>query len=155
MVVTLRASMLRRMQRGVSGECCGIAGVRLELAQGVVPLNPQEAVFEGMLAGWARQQQSRFLREQATIGRGRRWCVGWPGSRGSTRGSGSRPRRRRSSVTCGPGRDSNGTVELWPLSLFTDPYKALCADEPPLPKSEWNQYAPGEPYPTTICSPPG
>ena len=34
---------------------------RLELAQGVVPLNPQEAVFEGMLAGWARQQRSRFL----------------------------------------------------------------------------------------------
>ena len=29
---------------------------RLELAQGVVPLNPQEAVFEGLLAGWARQR---------------------------------------------------------------------------------------------------
>jgi hypothetical protein len=41
---------------------------RLELAEGVVPLNPQEAVFEGMLAGWARQQRSRFLREEATIG---------------------------------------------------------------------------------------
>jgi len=41
---------------------------RLELAQGVVPLNPQEAVFEGMLAGWARQQRSRFLREESTIG---------------------------------------------------------------------------------------
>jgi hypothetical protein len=50
----------------------GAAGLpgcaRLELAQGVVPLNPQEAVFEGMLAGWARQQRSRFLREEATIG---------------------------------------------------------------------------------------
>jgi len=33
-----------------------------------VPLNPQEAVFEGMLAGWARQQRSRFLREESTIG---------------------------------------------------------------------------------------
>jgi integrase len=42
--------------------------VRLELAQGVVPLNPREAVFEGMLAGWARQQRSRFLREDSTIG---------------------------------------------------------------------------------------
>jgi site-specific recombinase XerD len=41
---------------------------RLELAEGVVPLNPQEAVFEGMLAGWARQQRSRFLREESTIG---------------------------------------------------------------------------------------
>ena len=50
----------------------GAAGLpgcaRLELAQGVVPLRPQEAVFEGMLAGWARQQRSRFLREDATIG---------------------------------------------------------------------------------------
>ena len=41
---------------------------RLELAQGVVPLNPQEAVFQGMLAGWALQQRSRFLREEATVG---------------------------------------------------------------------------------------
>jgi site-specific recombinase XerD len=41
---------------------------RLELAQGVVPLKPEQAVFEAMLAGWARQQQARFLREDATIG---------------------------------------------------------------------------------------
>jgi len=54
-----------------------VQAVTLELAQGVVPLNPQEAVFEGMLAGWARQQRSRFLREEATTGRGRRWCAGW------------------------------------------------------------------------------
>jgi hypothetical protein len=40
---------------------------RLELAQGVVPLKPEEAVFEAMLAGWARQQQTRFLREDSTI----------------------------------------------------------------------------------------
>jgi hypothetical protein len=33
-----------------------------------VPLNPEEAVFEVMLAGWARQQRSRFLGEDATIG---------------------------------------------------------------------------------------
>lgn len=33
-----------------------------------MPLNPQEAVFEGMLAGWATQQRSRFLWEEATIG---------------------------------------------------------------------------------------
>ena len=33
-----------------------------------MPLNPQRAVFEGMLAGWARQQRTRFLREDATIG---------------------------------------------------------------------------------------
>lgn len=69
MVVTLRASMLRRMQRGFGVGAAELPGcARLELAQGVAPLNPQEAVFEGMLAGWARQQQSRFLRVEATIG---------------------------------------------------------------------------------------
>jgi hypothetical protein len=62
-------SMLRRMQRGVWVSAAELPGcARLELAEGVVPLNPQEAVFEGMLAGWARQQRSRFLREDATIG---------------------------------------------------------------------------------------
>ena len=61
--------MLLRMQRGVWVSAAGLPGcARLELAQGVVPLNPQEAVFEGMLAGWARQQRSRSLREEATIG---------------------------------------------------------------------------------------
>ena len=46
----------------------GLPGcARLELAQGVVPLKPEEAVFEAMLAGWARQQQTRFLREDSTI----------------------------------------------------------------------------------------
>jgi hypothetical protein len=61
--------MLRRMQRGVWVSAAELPGcARLELAEGVVPLNPQEAVFEGMLAGWARQQRSRFLREDATIG---------------------------------------------------------------------------------------
>ena len=50
------------------GECNGVWGGGCGVAQGVVSLNPQEAVFEGMLAGWARQQQSRFLRVEATIG---------------------------------------------------------------------------------------
>ena len=57
------------MQRGFGVSAAGLPGcARLELAQGVVPLNPQEAVFEAMLAGWARQQRSRFLGEDATIG---------------------------------------------------------------------------------------
>jgi hypothetical protein len=61
--------MLRRMQRGFGVGAAELPGsARLELAQGVVSLNPREAVFEGMLAGWARQQQSRFLRVEATIG---------------------------------------------------------------------------------------
>jgi hypothetical protein len=47
----------------------GAAGLpgcaRLELAQGVVPLNPERAFFEAMLAGWGRQQRTRFLREES------------------------------------------------------------------------------------------
>jgi site-specific recombinase XerD len=57
------------MQRGV---CVGAAGLHgragLELARDVVPLNPERAVFEAMLAGWGRQQRTRFLREDSTIG---------------------------------------------------------------------------------------
>jgi len=51
---------------------------RLGLVQGVVPLNQQEAVFEGMLAGWARQQRSRLLREEATIGALAAWASDLP-----------------------------------------------------------------------------
>lgn len=32
-----------------------------------MPLHPQRATLDAMLAGWARQQQARFLREDATI----------------------------------------------------------------------------------------
>jgi hypothetical protein len=61
--------MLRQMHQGFGVSAAELPGcARLELAEGVVPLNPREAVFEGMLAGWARQQRSRFLREEATIG---------------------------------------------------------------------------------------
>jgi len=41
------------------GEIPGSAG--LFLAAGVIYLNEPAAVFEGMLSGWARQQQSRML----------------------------------------------------------------------------------------------
>lgn len=40
---------------------------RLVLADGVTHLDPESAVFTAMLAGWERQQQSRFLRAD-TIG---------------------------------------------------------------------------------------
>lgn len=40
---------------------------RLELVDGVVHLDPAQAVFEAMLAGWARQQRTRFLKERETI----------------------------------------------------------------------------------------
>lgn len=39
----------------------------LVLAEGVVHLDPAPAVFEAMLEGWGRQQQSRFLKWEATI----------------------------------------------------------------------------------------
>ena len=38
------------------------------LAPNVAHLDPQSAVFEAMLEGWARQQRSRFLNERDTIG---------------------------------------------------------------------------------------
>ncbi len=40
---------------------------RLELAAGVVHLDPAAAVFEGMLQGWARQQRTRCLNDRGTI----------------------------------------------------------------------------------------
>ncbi|WP_435862620.1 hypothetical protein [Streptomyces luteogriseus] len=36
---------------------------RLVLADGVVHLDPEPAVLEAMLEGWALQQRTRFLRE--------------------------------------------------------------------------------------------
>lgn len=41
--------------------------VRLELAGGVTPLDPKSAMVEAMLAGWVRQQRSRFLSWEGTI----------------------------------------------------------------------------------------
>lgn len=40
---------------------------RLELVDGVIHLDPKSALFDAMLAGWARQQQTRFLKEEGTI----------------------------------------------------------------------------------------
>jgi WD40 repeat protein len=45
----------------------------------------------------------------------------------------------------------DGTVRLWQLSLFADPYAALCADARPPTRPEWNHYAFGEPQPKA-CS---
>lgn len=39
----------------------------LELVDGVVHLDPKSAVLEAMLAGWIRQQQTRFLNDKGTI----------------------------------------------------------------------------------------
>ncbi|OEV02629.1 tyrosine-type recombinase/integrase [Streptomyces oceani] len=39
----------------------------LVLADGVVHLDPEPAVFQAMLDGWARQQRTRFLDEDGTI----------------------------------------------------------------------------------------
>jgi WD40 repeat protein len=47
--------------------------------------------------------------------------------------------------------DYDGSVRLWEVSLFTDPYKALCADVGPPTPQDWDQYAPGEPQPK-VCA---
>ena len=44
--------------------------------------------------------------------------------------------------------DMDGTVRLWQMPLFADPYAALCADVGPPTQAEWTQYAPGEPQPS-------
>ena len=46
--------------------------------------------------------------------------------------------------------NANGTVRLWQIPLFTDPYAALCTSVGPPTREEWDQYAPGEPFPQ-IC----
>ena len=109
MAATLRASMLRQMQRGVCVDAAGLPGcARLELAQGVVPLNPAPAVFEAMLEGWATQQRTRFLKEDDDRAAGWSWCGGSRSSPTSTRGSGSRPRWRRSSPSAVGGAADHG-----------------------------------------------
>ena len=46
---------------------------------------------------------------------------------------------------------NGGTVRLWDVALFTNPYAALCADVGPPTRQDWDQAAPGEPQPK-ICS---
>jgi WD40 repeat protein len=46
--------------------------------------------------------------------------------------------------------DADGTVQTWPIPLFTSPYTALCADVGPPTRAEWKHYAPGEPRPS-VC----
>ena len=48
--------------------------------------------------------------------------------------------------------DADGTVRTWQLSLFADPYAALCADTGPPTKANWIQYAQGEPQQRSVCS---
>jgi WD40 repeat protein len=47
--------------------------------------------------------------------------------------------------------DSDGTVQLWKISLLRHPYAALCADVGPPTRQDWRQYAPGEPEPK-VCT---
>ena len=46
--------------------------------------------------------------------------------------------------------DTDGTVRMWPMPLFANPYAALCVDVGSPTKAEWTQYAPGEPQPS-VC----
>jgi integrase/recombinase XerC len=55
------------------GRTGGPGDVRLVLASGVAHLDPERAVFDGMLDGWAAQQQSRLL--NASTIEGRLWLV--------------------------------------------------------------------------------
>ena len=46
--------------------------------------------------------------------------------------------------------DADGTVQTWHMSLFANPYAALCADVGSPTSADWAQYAPGEPQPS-VC----
>jgi WD40 repeat protein len=45
----------------------------------------------------------------------------------------------------------DGTAQTWQLSMFADPYTALCNDVGPPTKADWTQYVPDEPQPSA-CS---
>ena len=47
--------------------------------------------------------------------------------------------------------DADGNVQTWQVSLFADPYAALCADTGPPTKADWTHYAPGEPQPSACA----
>ncbi|WP_327008016.1 hypothetical protein OHA72_12510 [Dactylosporangium sp. NBC_01737] len=50
------------------GQAADLPGAaHLVLVDGVVYLDPAPAVFEAMLEGWTRQQQTRFLKWESTI----------------------------------------------------------------------------------------
>ena len=49
------------------------------------------------------------------------------------------------------GADTDGTVQLWDMSLFANPYAALCTDVGPPTRQAWDQYAFGEPL-LKICA---
>ena len=52
----------------MAGRAADLPGAaHLTLADRVVHLDPASAVFEAMLEGWKRQQQTRFLKWEATI----------------------------------------------------------------------------------------
>ena len=44
-----------------------------------------------------------------------------------------------------------GTVQLWDVSMFANPYMALCADVGPPTQRDWDQYASGESLPKTCA----
>jgi WD40 repeat protein len=47
--------------------------------------------------------------------------------------------------------DGDGTIEIWEVRLFSNQYAALCTDVGPPTQKEWDQYAPGEPFPK-VCA---
>jgi uncharacterized protein YfaQ (DUF2300 family) len=51
------------MERAVDLPCAA----HLVLAEDVVHLDPESAVFEAMLEGWKTQQRARFLKTDGTI----------------------------------------------------------------------------------------
>jgi WD40 repeat protein len=47
---------------------------------------------------------------------------------------------------------ANGSVRLWPMPLFTNPYAALCAEVGAPAQDDWEVYEQGEAYPKNACT---
>jgi WD40 repeat protein len=48
--------------------------------------------------------------------------------------------------------NTDGTIKLWDVSIFANPYAALCTDVGPPTRQDWDRYAgSGEPFPKTCA----
>ena len=119
--------MLRLIQQArESGSAHGLA--ELSLVSNVRHLDPESAVFAGMISGWEDQQRSRFLRTEtieqrvAVVRRSRRSPI-------CIRGSGRRRRRRLGFPRCRRSRSTKSVFDGPRVSVDTAVVLRLLIDQ--------------------------